>query len=319
MKRLLVFLCLLSTLGTGNAQNLILNGGFESSYWIPFWAGQHYLVDDWGNCSGFGSPDYFHTEALGDPGLPVNYVSTMMPYEGNAAMGLFLYESDSSVTNFREYIDQKLQEPLVVGQRYQLTFYVTNGTGPYNYGGYGCDQFSVAFSTIPLYQPYAENEWVIDFSPQYTYPGTLYTHEWQKITYEFVADSAYQYITFGSFVGDDVQQIQQFDKPLLSGGVNYYIDNINLESTTGMAELSAYNKEVHIFPNPVINNLSISFDAFPVSAIYLYTMQGELIHYEKGASGQNLFELSPDLAPGAYTVRLAGTVGESAVSVFIQQ
>lgn len=319
MKRLLLILSLISFSVAGFTQNLILNGGFENSYWIPFWAGQHYLVDDWGNCSGFGSPDYYHMDAQGDPGLPVNYVSTMTPYEGKAAMGLFLYESDPSVTNFREYLDQKLQEPLQVGRRYQLTFYVTNGTGPFNYGGSGCDHFSVAFSTHPLFQPYAENEWVIDFSPQYTYPGILYSNDWQKITYEFVADSAYQYITFGSFVKDDAQLIQQFDKPLNSTGVNYYIDNVSLESTTGTQQQYAFNKEVQIFPNPASDNFSISFDAFEVDGIYLYSMQGELIHYEKTEPGKSLFNLSPNLPPGVYTVRLINTQGESAVSVLIQQ
>ncbi len=239
------------------AQNLIQNGGFESNIGIPNLPGQHYLCETWNNCLGFGTPDYYHLNGSGSASLPHNYVSTVSPYAGDAMMGIFLYESDSSVTDFREYISQELAEPLVIGQAYRLAFYVSNGKGPFAYGGYATDHFSVAFSTKQLFQSFLPNDWVIDFTPQYTYNGFLYNNDWQLITYDFVADSAYQYLTFGSFVDDATQQIALMDTASQSGGVNYYIDEVSLEVTAHTSIEDVISDQIKVFPNPFRNHLSI--------------------------------------------------------------
>src|SRR5688572_5681773 len=195
MKNRIYIVILLLASAISNAQNLVPNGDFESYSVLPGNPGQYNYCTGWDNCGGFGSPDYMHMNGTGIVQLPNPFPSTVYPHGGEAIMGLCIYEI--SYANFREYASQQLSNPLVVGETYQLTFYVTNGNSPINYGGSGCDHFSVAFSSSPLSQPASL---IINFTPQFIYNGFLYDNNWQQVIFTFTADSAYEYITFGSFV-----------------------------------------------------------------------------------------------------------------------
>lgn len=318
MKNLILFI-LIGIHFTPQAQNLIRNGGFESNYSPPWWAGQYYLCDDWGSSTVWGSPDYYHLDGYGDSQLPNAYASTVLPFEGSAVMGIFLYESHPSVKDFREYLNQELEEPLVIGQHYQLSFYVTNGSGPVTYGGYGCDQFSVAFSTKQLFQPIEDNTYLIDFEPQFTYEGILYNNDWQLITYSFVADSAYKHITFGSFVNDSIQNIQLFDEPSGSVSVNYYIDGVSLETTTRTKDQTVYNDDIRILPNPVSDHFIIDFNQFTVDQVFLYDMNGRIVFQTNVNQEDHPIRLSPELVPGVYIAKLIGDAGQVGVTKFVRQ
>jgi PKD repeat protein len=206
-----------------DAQNLVPNGDFESYSKLPTGNMQYDLCTGWNNCGGFGSPDYFHLKGTGPAQLPHPYPATVYPHGDSAIMGLILY--DISYRNFREYVSHPLLNALTIGQLYQLTFYVTNGTPPIYNGGSGCDHFSVAFSTIPLSQT---TPLIINFTPQYIYNGFLYNNNWQQVTFNFIADSAYQYITFGSFVNDNIQQLEPYDSAQSYSEAYYFIDDVSL-------------------------------------------------------------------------------------------
>lgn len=247
------------------AQNLVPNGDFESYTQLPAFSGQWGLSLGWTNCGGYGSPDYFHMSGSGNAQLPNAFTSTVYPHGGSAIMGLALYES--SFSDFREYVSRPLLTPLIVGQSYNLSFYVTNGTAPFNYGGYACDHFSIAFSTAPLSQSQI-SPLIINFTPQLIYVGLLYNNNWQLVTFNFTADSAYQHVTFGSFVSDTIQQIQANDSASISSGAYYFIDDIVLTETTG---LEANQKtDISVLPSLFSNTLNIVCNNYYSKEVVLY-------------------------------------------------
>ncbi len=317
MKNLLLLLLLLSA-SFAQTQNLIRNGSFESNLGIPWWAGQHYLCEHWGNSSVWGSPDYYHLNGVGDAHMPETFASTVLPFDGSAVMGIFVYVLHPSTPDFREYLNQELEEPLVIGQSYQLSMYVTNGMAPIKGGGYGCDHFSVAFSTKQLFQPVLDDKYVIDFQPQYTYEGVLYNNDWQLITYSFVADAAYKHITIGSFVNDSIQQIQLFDEPSEFVGVNYYIDQVSLEATTGVHHAYATDAEIVISPNPVEDQFIIEVEHMEVDQLAITDLSGKIVYQKNVNTNAGSMIVDFDLLPGVYIVKLMSAKGSFATKKIVK-
>lgn len=254
------------------SQNLITNSGFESYTQLPTNTGQYYRCIGWGNCSGQGSPDYFHINGSGMVKLPNTFVSWVSPQEGSAVMGFSIYSQNAP--NYREYLTTMLTNPLLIGQNYQLSFYITNGTSPVNYGGAAADHFSIALSTSPLIQSDGYHA-ITTVTPQYVYNGFLYNTDWQLINYSFVADQAYQYLTFGSFVNDNVQQIQQVT-PVGYPNAYYFIDNINLNVPLSVEEQEAM-AAIKVYQNNIDEILTIETNNTSSLELMLYDLNGRLL------------------------------------------
>jgi hypothetical protein len=266
-----LILCFLPTLFY--SQNLITNGGFESYTQLPSSTGQYYRCNGWSNCNGEGSPDYFHINGTGLVKLPNTFASTINPQEGSAVMGMGLYHS--STPNFREYLTTTLANPLVIGQNYQLSFYISNGMAPIIYGGLATDHFSVALSTYSLVQNDSYHS-ITSVTPQYTYNGFLYSNDWQLVTYLFVADQAYQYITFGSFVADSGQLLQQFDTATNTAIAYYYIDNVNLSTPLSIEEQEA-TATIKVYHDRTNETLTIEIQNDNSSDLKIYDINGRLL------------------------------------------
>lgn len=207
------------------SQNLVSNGGFETFSSLPTNYYQSNKAIGWSNVNGvyigppFGSPDYFHNSSFTPP-----YFGPISPNTGNGQMGFYTYAF--SLPNTREYISTQLNTPLIAGQLYQLKFFLTNGDGTGAYTA-AVDNFGVHFSNGPLTQ--ANNE-VILVTPQIEIAGTIYHNNfWQQYTFTFVANSTFDYITFGNFELDATTAV--------SGGQSsyYFIDDIELIAVSPIA------------------------------------------------------------------------------------
>jgi len=240
-----------------HGQNLVSNPDFETYSMLPSGPGQYNLATGWNNCNGTGSPDYFHTMGSGIVQLPNCFIGTVNPNSGNGCIGGALYYY--SPPDFREYLSSQLISPLVAGNTYTVSMYVTNGVTSGTYGGGGIDNISVAFSMQPLTQ---FGSAPIAYVPQVTYGTIFYSYTWQLITMQFVADSAYEYLTIGNFTTDANTLYQQFD-PCSNFGAYYFFDDISVEqtNTTPLAIFSAPN---HVCPGSCIdfNNLSQNATSF---------------------------------------------------------
>jgi len=224
-----------------NAQNLIDNGGFETYTALPTNVMQSNLCSGWSNCNqgGGGSPDYFHTGGSGLVSLPNSFFATANPHGGNAIMGLIAYHGIS--TDFREYIAHSLSTPLLVGHTYTVSYFVTNGQYNGNYGGCGSTNLAVAFTTSePLQNTTGPISGII---PQHIHSTVLYSTDWQAVSFTFVADSAYQYLTMGNFKDNNSTQVQNIENASIET-VYYFIDDISVVEENGHSMLNELHSNI---------------------------------------------------------------------------
>jgi|GEM_PF-3602094 len=212
-----------------HAQNYVPNGDFETYTGLPSGPAAYALATGWTNCSGTGSPDYAHTAGSGMATLPNNYFGIISPHSGDAIMGLILWHSTNP--SFREYVSHALSSPMIVGNTYLISFYVTNGISSGNYGGYGVDQVSIALSTDSLVQV---NSTPISFTPQYVVPFIVIDTAWQQVSFLFTADSAYNHITFGNFKDDAGTNTQFFRNESIQAAY-YFVDDFEVIDSAGSA------------------------------------------------------------------------------------
>ena len=210
----------------GLSQNLVPNGGFEDYSSLPNGFSQYFKAIGWTNVNGnpqgppFASPDYFHT--LGT--VPTTF-GQIAPNSGAGQMGFYTYLL--SLVNAREYISRQLSSPLIPGQEYQLSFYLTNGNG----GIYTAriDNMAIHFSINPLVQLIDE---VIQLTPTIELPGVIsHPNYWQQYVLTFTATEAAEYITFGNFELDAATTVV--------GGTTayYFIDDIELIPTLSSLQI----------------------------------------------------------------------------------
>jgi PKD repeat protein len=275
-----------------SGQNLVSNPGFETNSGLPTGVAQYYLATGWNNCNGIGSPDYFHTQGTGQVQLPNCFVGSVNPNTGDACIGGASYYY--SPPDFREYLSSQLITPLVIGSTYNVNLYVTNGTTSGTYGGGGIDNISVAFSVQPLTQSGTDP---ILVTPQVTYGTVYYSYTWQLLTMQFVADSAYDYLTIGNFSTDANTVYQQFD-PCPNFGAYYFFDDLAVEEAAS-APVALFNAPNHICPGSCIdfNNTSVNATSY----IWSFT----------GANPSVSTDMNPTSicynTPGNYTVELIAT------------
>jgi gliding motility-associated-like protein len=178
---------------SANTQNLISNGGFESYTTLPTYWSQSDRASGWTNVSGIytgfhATPDYYNTLSFNNPNF-----GNIQPNTGNGQMGILF--SFLSPYEYREYIATQLSTSLIVGQKYQLSFYVTNGLN----GVFPAksNKLGAHFSVSPLIQNNIE---AILVSPQVEIQNVInHTNFWQKYTYTFIADNPSNYFSFGVF------------------------------------------------------------------------------------------------------------------------
>lgn len=233
MRKLAVILLLSLACSRVYVQNLVPNGGFEQNTGLPSTIGQWNLANGWSNVNGGGlwpyaSPDYLHVNGSGAVQMPNTTFGTANPHTGNATMGIAVWVI--SVPDFREYISIQLSAPLVTGNSYLVSFYITNGQpSATTAGGYGIDKLGFHLSASPLSQISHEP---IAVTPQYTIGTVTYnTTAWQQVSAVIVAQGPWQYLTIGNF-HDDNSTTMQFFSYTQYPGAYYFIDDVSVESVT---------------------------------------------------------------------------------------
>lgn len=120
IKRILVFLFIIFTLDVEAQINLVPNPSFELYDTCPSATSPISFATGWESYT--DSPDYFNS--CSSIGTGYNVPSTgfgyQMAYDGNAYGGIALYGVNT--TPVREYFGIQLLSPLVIGQKYFISF-----------------------------------------------------------------------------------------------------------------------------------------------------------------------------------------------------
>ncbi len=224
-KAIIIIIIFLFAFTNLNAQfsNLLNNGDFEN-YTIPPTVGaQCNRATGWNNVNGYygisgnGSPDYFY---FGANNASINQFGAMTPYSGNGQMGQCIFCCCSC--NIREYISTHLNSTMLIGKKYTVSFYLSNGIGSFGNLVY-CNNYGVHFSTMPLYQSFCEQ---ISVVPQLEITSIISANGvWKHFAFKYIPDSSYNIVTFGNFRNDS---LTLFTPNLGYGEPYYFIDKIEI-------------------------------------------------------------------------------------------
>ncbi len=236
--------------------SLVPNGGFEENAGFPnddcSWA----LANGWTNAatssdcnSNNGTPDYFHLQGSGAlSSLPVNYFSELLPFEGEAVMGIG--GNLSFLPNSREYISIALSSPLVVGNTYSLSFSMTNGVP--QVGGMFTDGWGVLLSNGPVFQPVGTNGLINPVGNLFSVPGVFSSQAWETFTFDFVADQPYNQLTFGNFLSDANQTIVMYGVQDFISLAYVFVDDFSLEGASIAPPIVDLGADIELCSAPIL-------------------------------------------------------------------
>jgi hypothetical protein len=208
------------------AQNLVPNGDFESYSGVPTSiasGGEVNLANFWSSPTN-ATPDYYHALATAASfvSVPVNGLGNQAAHSGSAYVGFHA----RPVNNYREYVETPLSSPLVAGQTYQVSFYVSLADG----ARWAVDRIGAYLSVGPVGP--VNTAAPLPFTPQIAHPiGNYITNKtgWTLITGPYVAAGGEDHLVIGNFA-DNASTV-----PLPVGGpfqfAYYYLDDVSVIPT----------------------------------------------------------------------------------------
>ena len=293
------------------AQNLVPNHSFEEADTCWHFSGFFYPQDgplDW--FSGGETPDYF--QACGGYGAPysqpLNYVGFQDPQDGEDYTGILTYWTSPYPT--REFLMVELNDLLVVGQTYYVSFYANvawGGTEPYPVVWMASNNVGALFTMD-------SRQWEQDDPlPAMVNHAQVYcpwiisdTVAWTLVSGSFVADSAYQYLMIGNHFDNAHTDTVAVGSSLNGPAAYLFIDNVCVTSDPeGCPSNSGIPMQMEgvleVFPNPATNELFIR--GLPAdSRVEVRDVVGRLVWKEGRMSGVWKLDVC-EWARGAYVLR----------------
>ena len=231
LRQILLGISLTLTLQSG-AQNLVPNFDFESYSTCPNYVSQIAFVQPW-SMPTEGTSDYFNSCAdnMTFVSVPYNQFGNQLAHSGNGYAGFYaFYNGITPVTvvpdYLREYVQVKLNQPLVLGNYYNISFYLSLSDN----SKYATDAIGLLFSTVVIKE---SDKYPIKRKPQITNEKGSYISEksgWTKIEGCFLSDSAYQFISIGNFYDGANTGFQFVGGPYNEHYSYYYIDDVSVIS-----------------------------------------------------------------------------------------
>jgi len=208
-------------------ENIVPNPSFEDYAATPigwYYRGAHFsnVMRYWSSATA-ASPDAFGPkvrvpEHWADKGFGDQYART-----GESMVGITVYGCDEGKPHCREYVQVQLLEPLVPQQMYYLEFWAVSLPRSLQTNNIGI-HFTSGKVNIRVDEP-------IVVEPTFNCETIIATenHNWTKISGQFTAIEAADYILLGNFFPDSltVNQLPKADDPLKFG--YYYLDDILLK------------------------------------------------------------------------------------------
>ena len=235
MKSILLICLFVIFSATGIAQvNLVPNPSFEDTVYCPFYFNQMDRSQYWSSYG--GSPDYYNSCNSGHVGIPFNDVGYQFAKSGNAYAGFYSYARFAS--SDREQLGIQLIQPLQIGVKYYVSFYLALAVGQINHNNIASNKIGVKFLT----QPYsAVNPIAIDNYSQIVTDSIISDSiAWTEIKGSFIPDSSFLFMSVGNFYVDSLTETIIYDS--IAAFSYYYIDDIVVSTDSLLS---------YILPTPI--------------------------------------------------------------------
>lgn len=204
------------TLAAG--QNLVPNPSFEEHSGCPDGYTQLDKANDW--TIRLNTPDFYHSCGANNFSTPNTGWGIQCPSTGYGFAAIHPYVEINPSP--QEFFGAQLVEPLVIGQKYYVTFNVVMP----KYSGCAINNFGVKFTSVfygdtgIVPAPVVNN-----FAHVYSTDIIQDSTSWTTVFGSFIADSAYQYIMVGNFF--DMSNTDTVKFSILNcTNVYYFIDDI---------------------------------------------------------------------------------------------
>lgn len=289
--------------------NLVPNPSFEDTVGCPSnISGQYgdeiYKLHNWFPAG--ESPDYFNAcapsiQSISECSVPINGFGYQNPNSGSGYIGLYTAVNSPIFFNYREYVGVQLIQSVINGFKYNFRMKVSCGWGGWQYNGVFSNKIGIKLSNT-----YFESQFnpLLPTNSCTAYYDTIVsdTINWKEISFDFIADSNYQYLYIGNFFDS-----QNTDTILYFGrGAYYYIDDVYLaKDTTYTVNVENHpilfvDSSPEIFPNPINSILKIK--SFWNSGFVIYNNIGQAIYDNHVFNGINEYDVS-FLPSGYYIIK----------------
>ena len=289
-----------------SGQNLVPNPSFEEYSSCPTGEDEIQLSSGWSKYSeSISTPDYYNACAQSSGfGVPQSLLLYQDENRGcSAYVGLVVWNSNG----IREHIGAQLNEPLVIGQKYFISFKTVRGGGNLggNYFEHASNNIGLKLSTVSFSE---SNPAPVDnFSHLRVTEVLTDTSTWYLVSGSITADSVYRYVSLGNFYDNLNTDTILFN---CSGCLNQYsyylIDDVCISTdsvvcngeTDGLpcnvsVEYVNPLEQVRIYPNPATEWAEVIYEGMADdSEISIYDMTGRLLHEQRLIEEKTRIDLS---------------------------
>lgn len=300
------------------AQNLVLNSSFEDTTTCPITSPPlSYLRPiNWFRPTG-GSSDFFNsaTNCPWGGGVPNNPFGFQFPKSGMSMCGFAVYASPP-LLNQREYVSGTLDDTLMHGHEYCISFYVSAA----NNHKYQTDDIGAYFSNDTSFTDYTMNN-VLTLIPQVeNTQGNILsdTLGWMQVSGNFIAQGGERFITIGNFKNDANTTLTSLAGAIYNSGY-YYIDDVSvIDCTVGINELDLIAKDITLFPNPCKVELTVEISNVSHKILHceIKDVLGKHIFFRSINSGKEIIDVSL-LKEGVYFINISSNLN-SVMKKFIK-
>ncbi len=223
------------------AQNLVPNPSFEDYNECPqklseILYSNNYsnfkTVKAWSNPVKLSTPDYYNACATTNVSIPSNNNGYQPARTGNGYVGIIAYgKVNWSQPEYAEYVYCKLLSPLVAGEVYDVSFYVSATNVSKSYLPYGAvDRIGVRFSDTINYGNHLQTIWQ-DYHVRSTKGIILNdTTNWVEVSGQYIATGGEEYMVLGNLMDTSYLSIRKYEDTTLFNGFMcyYYIDDVSV-------------------------------------------------------------------------------------------
>ncbi|WP_223032411.1 OmpA family protein [Hanstruepera marina] len=248
------------------SQNLVLNPSFEEYKRCPSIIGNfNHNVTDW-NTPNFGSTDYFNacSKDVGE----TNFFGEQSSRSGNGFAGMYVLAPE----NYREYVQGQLSRPLIIGDTYTMTFYISLAEKC----SHAIRDLGVLFLKEPFKRESDEyinlNKILNEISDSYFVLINSQSHYiektgWEKITFEYTAKGFESNFIIGNFDKNSKISKIKMHSTKDPDASYYFIDDVSIEPLH--SETISYSESQTIEKDQVLENDKV------------YTLKNVLYDFDK--------------------------------------
>jgi hypothetical protein len=228
------------------SQNLVPNGSFEILTECPNSDGQVNLALPWRGLINNSVDLYNVCSSLYN--IPNQYKGYQFARTGNSMAGIITYHNGIQDFNYREYLETKLLDSLLIDNCYRINFYVNLHNG----AKYATSNFGILFTTLPHIQMVDSvwNNWINNSLSTRNLSFKIIddTSNWVKISGVFYANDYYKHIIIGNFENDLNSSIKLFNENSTIPISYYFFDDVSVIPIT--SENMPANAGADVLVNP---------------------------------------------------------------------